>query len=339
MNYPETLAAAWAAHLAPKPPDAPTVVSLFAGAGGSSLGYSMAGFRELLAVEWDKHAAGCFAANFPDVPLHVGDIANVDPGSLNLPPGELDVLDGSPPCQGFSVAGKRQLDDPRNQLFREYVRLLRAWKPRAFVMENVSGMGLGKMRNVLREVLTELRSSGYQISAAELIASYYGVPQRRKRLIIIGVREDLQQLATHPAPTTTEITFNQAITDLPDPGSIKEISKKHKILAPHIKPGELGSHVLKKGGLKESNFGLCRASANKPIRTILKNSGYTILHPSKLRALGTAELARLQSFPDEYEWGDSTYNQIQARLGNSVPPLFMAAIARHLKETLYPLNK
>lgn len=338
MNYPETLAQAWADHLAPKPPDAPTVVSLFAGAGGSSLGYSIAGYRELLAVEWDKHAAKCFAANFPDVPLHVGDIAHVHPEILKLEPGQLDVLDGSPPCQGFSKLGKRQLQDPRNQLFREYVRLLRTWKPRAFVMENVSGMTYTKMRGVLSEVLAELRSSGYKITARELIASYYGVPQRRHRLILIGIRADINITPTHPDPTTTEIGVTNAIASLPSAGLTKTLNK-NAILVPHIKPGESGANVLRRAGLKAHHFGTIRAHPERPISTLTKDPRNVMLHPSENRALGTAELARLQSFPDQYEWGDSTYNQIQARLGNSVPPLFMAAIARHLKETLYPLNK
>src|ERR1022692_353194 len=110
-TYVQDLDAAWAAHLAPRKKNAPTVVSLFAGCGGSSLGYSMAGYRELLAVEWDAKACATFRLNFPGVPVHEGDIAlltNRMAGKLTgLKPGELDVLDGSPPCQGFSTAGKR----------------------------------------------------------------------------------------------------------------------------------------------------------------------------------------------------------------------------------------
>ena len=128
-NYPAHLEACWQEHLAPRAADAPTVVSLFAGCGGSSLGYSMAGFRELLAVEWDEHAVETFKANFPDVPVWQGDIAELSIEEClrltGLQPGELDVLDGSPPCQGFSTAGRRKMDDGRNQLFQEYVRLLR----------------------------------------------------------------------------------------------------------------------------------------------------------------------------------------------------------------------
>jgi DNA (cytosine-5)-methyltransferase 1 len=138
-DYPAFLEACWHEHLKPKAKDAPTVISLFAGCGGSSLGYSMAGYRELLAVEWDDHAVKTFKLNFPDVPVWHGDIADLsvercmEMAGLSGQ-GELDVLDGSPPCQGFSTAGKRKMDDDRNQLFREYVRLLQGLKPKVFVM-------------------------------------------------------------------------------------------------------------------------------------------------------------------------------------------------------------
>lgn len=118
VNYPKILAEAWQQHLAPREPNAPSVISTFAGGGGSSLGYSMAGFHELLAVEWDDNAVATFKLNFPKVPIFHGDIAKLSVEKIfemtGLKEGELDVFDGSPPCQGFSTAGKRVLDDPRN---------------------------------------------------------------------------------------------------------------------------------------------------------------------------------------------------------------------------------
>ena len=126
----------------------------------------MAGYRELLAVEWDDNAVATFRLNFPGVPVHHGDIARLSVADClrlaAIAPGELDVLDGSPPCQGFSTAGKRDLHDPRNDLFREYVRLLRGLRPRALVMENVSGMVKGRMKLVFADILRELKGSGYR---------------------------------------------------------------------------------------------------------------------------------------------------------------------------------
>ena len=195
-DYPAFLEACWQEHLKPKAEDAPTVISLFAGCGGSSLGYSMAGYRELLAVEWDDNAVETFRLNFPDVPVYHGDIAELSVEEcMRLAglsgPGELDILDGSPPCQGFSTAGKRRMDDGRNQLFREYVRLLRGLKPKVLVMENVSGMVKGKMRLIFVDILRELKASGYYVSVRLMNAMYFGVPQSRQRMIFIGVREDL----------------------------------------------------------------------------------------------------------------------------------------------------
>lgn len=213
IDYPIHLEMMWQKHLAPREPDAPTVISTFAGGGGSSLGYSMAGYRELLAVEWDNNAVETFKLNFPDVPVYHGDICNLTVEKClelaGIEPGELDLLDGSPPCQGFSTAGKRLLDDPRNQLFKEFVRLLRGLKPKVFVMENVSGMVKGKMKLVFAEILRELRASGYKVSARLLNAMYFHVPQSRQRIIFIGVREDLGIKPSHPGAENRAVTLGE----------------------------------------------------------------------------------------------------------------------------------
>lgn len=180
FNYLTVLNDAWRQHLKEKPAGAPTVISTFAGAGGSSLGYSMAGYRELLAVEWDANAVETFKMNYPDVPVFHGDITKLSVEEIlaitKIKPRELDIFDGSPPCQGFSLAGKRDLSDNRNQLFREYVRILRGLKPKAFVMENVYGMVKGKMKLIFAEALQELKASGYDVSAKLLNAKYFSVP-------------------------------------------------------------------------------------------------------------------------------------------------------------------
>ena len=337
-SYADTLAAAWRTHLMPRDADAPTVVSLFAGCGGSSLGYSMAGYRELLAVEWDDHAAEVFRRNFPDVKLHHGDVKNVDPSVLGLRSGELDVLDGSPPCQGFSTFGRRQLDDPRNQLFRQFTRLLTAWQPRMFVMENVSGMVKGIMRAVFAEILQELKEAGYKVTARLVDASYLGVPQMRKRMIFIGVRSDLDVAPVHPAPYSRPITVRQAWADLNDPGMYDVPTGKGARLAPIVTPGTTGAIALSKRGGKAAHFSCVRLHLDRPANTIVKDmrpgtgSGY--LHPREDRFIGVREMTRLQSFPDEYDWGDGTYKQIHARIGNSVPPLMMRAIACEVRRSL-----
>ncbi|MCK4958004.1 MAG: DNA (cytosine-5-)-methyltransferase [Planctomycetes bacterium] len=191
MDYPAILEEAWQQHLAPRISDAPTIISTFAGCGGSSLGYSMAGYRELLAIEWNDNAVAIFKLNFPGIPVYHGDIHELKVEQClklaGIKAGELDLLDGSPPCQGFSTAGKRQMDDKRNQLYMEFVRLLRGLRPKVFVMENVSGLVKGKMKLIFADIMRELKASGYKVRCKLLNAMYFNVPQSRQRLIFIGV--------------------------------------------------------------------------------------------------------------------------------------------------------
>ena len=309
-SYLDILEAAWQDHLAPREPNAPTVISTFAGAGGSSLGYSMAGYRELLAVEWDDNAVATFKLNFPDVPVYHGDIARLSVEDVlrltGLRPGELDVFDGSPPCQGFSTAGKRQLDDPRNQLFREYVRLLRGLRPRVFVMENVSGMVKGKMKLVFAEILRELKASDYKVSARLMNAMYFNVPQSRERMIFIGVREDVGQEPSHPkaeAQVRCALCAVHDVNDTLNPYGPRNFNQASRYLRHH-----------------------------EPAPTITKSDvpGSDLPFAGRTR-IGDRRAAVISSFPLSFvfagEWRDAIN-----RIGNSVPPLFMRSIAAHIRQ-------
>lgn len=190
------------------------VITTFAGCGGSSLGYKWAGGKVLAAVEWDDNAVATYRLNHLGTPVLHRDIATVTTEELleltGLQVGELDIFDGSPPCQGFSSAGKRQLDDPRNSLFREYVRLLKGLQPKCFVMENVSGMVKGHMKHIFAIVMRELKASGYQVKCQLMNTMYFGVPQSRERVIFIGVRDDLEVQPSHPHAETKPITVKEA---------------------------------------------------------------------------------------------------------------------------------
>lgn len=308
-SYPATLAAAWAEHIAPRAADAPTVISTFAGCGGSSLGYSMAGFRELLAVEWDDNAVATFALNFPEVPIYHGDIAALSVADVlartGLKPGELDVFDGSPPCQGFSTAGKRNMDDSRSQLFREYVRLLEGLQPRVFVMENVSGMVKGKMKLVFVEILKALKACGYQVSVRLLNAMYFNVPQSRGRTIFVGVRGDISVLASHP------------------------LAQSHPLAMASVLPISAARYDTKGQFAKITYDPKCDV-----FPTITKGNQYHLLvlmqGETKKRQLSTGEVQIIGSFPPPFQFAGSRGNAWE-RIGNSVPPLFMRAIARHVR--------
>ena len=328
-SYKAVLDEAWTQHLAPRAADAPTVISTFAGCGGSSLGYSMAGFRELLAVEWDNNAVATFRRNFPDVPVYHGDIAKLSVerclSLAGVQPGELDVLDGSPPCQGFSTAGKRILDDQRNGLFREFVRLLRGLRPRAFVMENVSGMVKGKMRLAFVEILRELKASGYRVVARLLNAKWFYVPQSRERLIFVGVRDDLGLEPSHPRPESGLIVFGEAIAELSD----------MKQLAYPFTANKMKNWIeTDRGKSHYKRFSACKMSFSKVAPTVVKASGAGwMMHPTEQRTLAVGEVQRIASFPDAFVLSGGWKNAID-RIGNSVPPLFMRAIARHLRAAI-----
>jgi DNA (cytosine-5)-methyltransferase 1 len=336
-DYLASLESAWTDHLKPRDADAPTVISLFAGGGGSSLGYSMAGYRELLAVEWDDNAVATFKLNFPDVPVHHGDITKLSVADClrlaNVAPGELDVLDGSPPCQGFSTAGKRKLDDPRNDLFKEFVRLLRGLRPRAFVMENVSGMVKGKMKLVFAECLRELKASGYVVKARLLNAMYFGVPQSRQRMIFVGVRQDLEIEPGHPKAITSPVTVREAWRNIDSSGEREELSSRMARWYGHTPRGkslDIGNRLI---GDSDSGFNKVRMSWDHASATVLskKDSGTCDLYHPDIPATPTIdELKRIGSYPDAFMMAGCFARKWEL-IGNSVPPLFMRAIAAHVR--------
>jgi DNA (cytosine-5)-methyltransferase 1 len=313
------------------PPDF-TVVSTFSDCGGSSTGYVWAGGKVLLAVEWDDNAVETYQMNYPDTPIYHGDIANLTVDEAlrltGLKPGELDILDGSPPCQGFSTAGRRMIDDPRNQLFREYVRLLRGLQPKVFVMENVSGMVKGKMKLVFAEILRELKASGYVVSARLMNAMYFGVPQSRERLIFIGVREDLGTAPTHPHGTIRPVGFRHAIAGCAGSPALRHSERIARYWS-QLKPGQCIADLDPKG----NGFNAVKVNPDRVCPTITKGwtAGIGLMHPFEVRFLSDSEILRLASFPDGYRMaGDSS--KVVQRIGNTVPPRFMQAIAEHIRD-------
>ena len=341
-DYPAYLEAAWHEHLKPRRRDAPKVISLFAGGGGSSLGYSMAGFQELLAVEWDKNAIDTFRLNFPGIPVYQDDIAQLTVDEClklaNIKPGQLDLLDGSPPCQGFSTAGKREFRDDRNQLFREYVRLLRGLKPKVFMMENVSGMVKGKMKIIFADIMRELKASGYRVSARLLNAMYFGVPQSRERMIFIGVRKDLGIEPSHPRAEKNPVVLHEALHNITN--STQDILQSkypsetlsYKLLD-KMKSWEIGAKYHPNSAM----FGLKRLDWDKPSRMVLREDGggasCQCCHPTENRRLTIPEVLRVSSFYSAFRLIGSVGDQ-WSRIGNSVPPLFMRAIALHIRHEI-----
>lgn len=285
-----------------------TVISTFAGGGGSSLGYQWAGFKELLAIDFDKNACETLTANFPDLTVWNRDIKTVQPIEIlkqcNLKKGELDILDGSPPCQGFSTAGKRNLNDSRNDLFLDFVRLIKGLQPKIFIMENVSGMMKGRYKSKFNEILKTLKDTGYNVKVKLMNAMWYEVPQSRERLFFIGIRNDLDIEPSFPKPLDKVITVKEAIS--------KDGYIRYR-------------HNYSKGScsFKESSF-------DKPLLTLTKRgTGWTV-SPEQFTE---QELKILCSFPADYKLLGG-YSTKWARLGNAVMPKMMYHIAKNIKENI-----
>ena len=229
-------------------------------------------------------------------------------------------------CQGFSTAGKRQIDDPRNSLFREYVRLLRGLQPKCFIMENVSGMIKGQMKHVFAIAMRELKASGYQVKCQVLDAAYFGVPQHRKRVIFIGVRNDLGIVPSHPKARNHTISVIEAIGHLPVLGP-----EKHEAQIIQAWYNSPPGQSLRKTNPRVGSFQSVRLNPAKPSGTLVKRHFHW--HYAVPRYLTPQESGVIQSFPQNFQWMGSR-DDAKERIGNSVPPRFMQAIAEHVYQTI-----
>ena len=204
----------------------PTAISLFAGAGGCSLGFQQAGYDIRFATDIDADAAESYRRNFGKTPCEAADIRDLNVESVlecaGLERGELDILLGGPPCQGFSSAGVKSSDDPRNFLPRHYVRLLEGIRPKWFVMENVEGLLTNAGGLHIRDAVEVFLGAGYSVNVEKVYAQGYGIPQRRKRVLIVGNRLGYDFLFPEPVTRLSgsifrkgEATFRTATSDLP----------------------------------------------------------------------------------------------------------------------------
>jgi DNA (cytosine-5)-methyltransferase 1 len=315
---------------------APTVVSTFAGCGGSSLGYKRAGYECRLAVEWDKHAAESYRRNFHDTPVFEGDISALSGDDAlelaGLRPGELDVFDGSPPCQGFSTSGKRRMDDPRSQLYLEYLRLLEAFRPRALVMENVSGLVKGKMlETIFPRIMDGLRGAGYRVACRLLDSKFFGVPQSRQRLIFVGVRRDLGIEPSHPRAEQPPIAVRVALRDVePKTFCPRPLNDKERLVWATTNPGQDGAELPWSRGRYWDHHKL---DPRKPAPTIRASFFGALMHWAEARRLSIEECKVLMGFPVDYELAGDFAAQWK-QLGNGVPPGLMRAVAAHVRETV-----
>ena len=217
----------------------PTLIDLFAGCGGMTTGFVRAGFDPVLAVEWNLHAAATYAANYGEDHIFWGDIADV--ATVDIP--QADVVIGGPPCQGFSNLGSRNVDDPRNSLWREYLRFVTAARPAVFVIENVDRFRSSSEFALLKQEEHGGLLDDYELTDDVLLAADYGVPQKRHRTIVIGSRIGKIEL---PAATHARLgagglepwrTVRDAIADLPERPDTNNMPASHTEVFSRRLPG------------------------------------------------------------------------------------------------------
>jgi DNA (cytosine-5)-methyltransferase 1 len=338
-------------------------IDLFSGAGGMSLGAQWAGVRLFLAVESDPFAANTFQVNHPDVEILCKPIESVD--ALVIPDNLRPlVVFGGPPCQGFSTSNQRtrSAQNPKNWLFREYMRIVRMVRPEWVVFENVTGMTITDSGIFLQAILAEFEDAGYTASHFILNAAEFGIPQRRSRLFVIASLE--RKIVTAPKPdNVVRTSVRDAINDLPilrNGASLDELpyrtansssyaSSLRKNLtkctnhivsmnAPailerfkHVPQGgnweDIPAHLMQNyKDRTRCHTGIYhRLRYDEPSVVIGNYRKNMLIHPTQTRGLSVREAARLQSFPDDFVFTGSIGFQ-QQQVGNAVPPLLAKAV-------------
>lgn len=341
----------------------PSVIDLFAGVGGLSLGFEKQGFDVLIANEYDKSIAAAYTENHKNTKMIVGDITSLDLKKIFVPyTGKIDVVIGGPPCQGFSQKGQRKtIHDKRNFLFKYYVAVVELVKPRYFVMENVPNLLTAENGFFLKEIEELFNKMGYSLEHGVLNASDYGVPQNRRRAVIIGKLNGVAPKL--PKPKDIKVTIWDAISDLaylesgegtyeqeyknaPESDYQKILRGNSKVLYNHavtkhsplalerlaLIPPNAGKEVLPKEHLTKSIYSGTWTRMRKDEISVTITTRFDtpssgkFTHPFLDRAITVREAARIQSFPDDFRFVGNKGSQMK-QVGNAVPPLLAAAIA------------
>ena len=342
-------------------------LSLFSGCGGFSLGFSWAGFDVRGYLEKDASVRAIYKQNFPSAITLGDDISKItNAESMKSATGGVDVIIGGPPCQGFSLAGKRDVYDPRNALFRHYLRVVDAYKPKVAVLENVRLLTSMKSPNggfVKDEIRDDFYRHGYDAQLFEVNAKDFGIPQHRERIFFIAVRLDTRTRPSFPIPTHGESTerrlfdsltpyrtFADACSDLAylESGEASDDQLHMAVAHPKhvidwlwdVKEG-FSAHDNRdprKRPPSGYNTTYKRQVWSEPASTVQTTfgmiSGCRNVHPIATRSLTIREAARIQSFPDTFEFNGSA-GTIRTGIGNAVPPLLAHAVASHIVDKFF----
>jgi DNA (cytosine-5)-methyltransferase 1 len=323
-----------------------SVAALFAGAGGLDLGFKQAGFKVPWANEYDKDIWTTYEKNFPDTKLDRRSITDVEPEEIP----DVQGFIGGPPCQSWSEAGSsRGIDDKRGQLFWEYLRLIEAKKPHFFLAENVSGILFNRHSTAFKDILEGFANLGYNVSYGLLNANDFGVPQDRERVIIVGYRAELGKFFTPPESDSNRPTLADAIKDL-EKLAVPALETNYS--NPKVK---VSNHEYMVGGFSSMFLSRNRVRQwDQPSFTIQAGGRHAPLHPQAprmekkekdlwefvegkehlYRRLSVRECARVQAFPDEYEFVYSRVADGYKMIGNAVPVEFAKRIAQKIHSDL-----
>lgn len=329
-----------------------TTIELFAGAGGMALGIEKAGFDTIGLVEVDKSASDTLRCNRPNWKVVNDDIAKITPLDLeeyfDIKKGELDLLSGGAPCQSFSYAGKRLgLEDARGTLFYHYAIFLEKLQPKMFLFENVKGLLTHDKGKTYGAILDIFEEQGYTVKKDVLNAWNYGVPQKRERLITIGIRNDLVDKVDFefPVPHKYKPILRDILLDCPKSQGSPYSEAKRKIfeLVPaggywRDIPEEVAKPYMKSCWYMEGGRTgiLRRLSLDEPSLTVLTSPSQKQTdrcHPLEARPFTIRENARCQTFPDDWEFCGSIGQQYK-QVGNAVPVNLAYEIGEKIKESL-----
>lgn len=308
-----------------------TFVDLFCGAGGLSKGLELSGLEGICGLDWFKEACMTYNRNF-DHPFVNGDIKDseikqkfYDTVKSRLKGRQLSIVAGGFPCQGFSMAGNRIVDDPRNSLYLELIEIVKHLQPEFVICENVKGLRSMLNGKVEQKIIEDFRSIGYEMNVTTLCAADYYTPQKRERVIFIGNRIGKKNFHPRPILKPSEyVTTGQSIADLmehPEDKAFNHVPTKHRPdMAQRMLELPEGQSLYK--GYSDA---WKKCPWNEASCTIKENHGGVNIHPKLPRVLTAREMARLQSFPDDFIF-EGTKNKQLVQIGNAVPPLLGKAI-------------
>jgi DNA (cytosine-5)-methyltransferase 1 len=315
------------------------LVSLFSGAGGMDIGFEQAGFRTIWANEYDANIAPSFRSYFRDVTLDTRSITQIDASEIPV----ADGIIGGPPCQSWSEAGARRgLNDARGQLFFDYIRILNYHQPKFFVAENVHGMVHGRNLEAFNNILTDLESCGYRVKWKVLKASDYEVPQDRERVFIVGIRKDIESEFEFPEPISKRVTIRDAIGDLASvPLGTMAISN-HESTNIGFSPIFMSRNRVR--GWNEQSYTILASDRHIPLHPQAPKMVDDPAEPGMkqfvpgsealYRRLSIRECARIQTFPDEYEFLYNVPRVGYKMIGNAVPVRLAYHVALAVKRAL-----